>query len=570
MRYKKGWRFLFPFILTGMITLSGCADEEAPGGVTDVSGALFLSENAGEDEADSSADDTVSEITGAETDPGLTPQARELSEEECASMEEFINDPGCYGFLLSVYERPQDLDAEQVFFVGAGLEIDRVSDEEREAYLEETQTEEAVNLFKLSASQVSDYLLYRAGISYNELTEKPDWVYLGEYDSYYQCHGDEETNVCTFEVTDGAVQGDYYRVHYKLKRNAVEEDGWHIPCYEAILKKNGDSYRFCANRLWMEKELLARTFFRTDLHPGGYSAICAYSPEKNVSENADVTFAIVQNGDVKYILPGMEKTNIRRNLSFNNVRAVDCGDYDGDGRTEILTICRYQLGRGGKAREDSLEARIYRLNETGEPSLDSTMTRAINSKLKVLSISAIESYIKTGKTRPVYNSWKEAYTAEISELDPEDFSSFALIYIDDNRVPELLEMGNSAAKGARIVVYHDGVMEETKVNRSFSFLRKENLLYCKNGTGNMFSETLYIITGNRLGIFQNGNYGSKDSAVTAYRKDGKPVYSYYWEGSEVSEAGYRDALNFIFDVSRAFGPDKLKMMSREEILKELK
>ena len=113
-------------------------------------------------------------------------------------------------------------------------------------------------------------------------------------------------------------------------------------------------------------------------------------------------------------------------------------------------------------------------------------------------------------------------------------------------------------------------MEETKVNRSFSFLRKENLLYCKNGTGNMFSETLYIITGNRLGIFQNGNYGSKDSAVTAYRKDGKPVYSYYWEGSEVSEAGYRDALNFIFDPSRAFGPDKLKMMSREEILKELK
>lgn len=570
MRYKKGWNFLFPFILTGMIALSGCADEEAPGGVTDVSGALFLSENAGEGDAEGAQESGVSEISGAQTDPGVTPAAKELSEEECAELESFLNDTGCYGFLLSVYERPQDLDAEQVFFVGAGLETGRVTDEEREAYLERTGREEAVNLFKLSAPQVSDYLLYRAGISYQELSDKPDWVYLEDYDAYYQCHGDEETNLSSFEVTDGAVQGDYYRVHYRLKRNAADADGWHIPCYEVILKKNGDSYRFCANRLWMEKDLLARTFLRTDLHPGGYAAVCAYSPEKNVSENADVTFAIVQNGDVKYLLPGMESTNIRRNLIFNNVRAVDCGDYNGDGRTEILTICRYQLGRSGKAREDNLEARIYSLDEHGEPYLEKALTRRINRTLKTLSISAIESYIRTGKTRPVYKSWEEAYAAEISELDPEDFDRFALIYIDDNRVPELLEMGTTQAKGARIVVYHDGVMEETKVNRTFSILRKENLLYSMNGTGNMFSETLYIITGNRLGIFQNGNYGTRDAAVTSYKKDGTPSYSYYWEGSEVSEAGYRDALNFIFDKTRAFGPDKLKMLTREQILQELK
>ena len=320
MRYKKGWNFLFPFIFIIMIALSGCADEEAPGGVTDVSGALFLSENAGEGDAESAQESGVSEISGAQTDPGVTPAAKELSEEECAELESFLNDTGCYGFLLSVYERPQDLDAEQVFFVGAGLETERVTDEEREAYLERTGREEAVNLFKLSAPQVSDYLLYRAGISYQELSDKPDWVYLEDYDAYYQCHGDEETNLSSFEVTDGAVQGDYYRVHYRLKRNAADADGWHIPCYEVILKKNGDSYRFCANRLWMEKDLLARTFLRTDLHPGGYAAVCAYSPEKNVSENADVTFAIVQNGDVKYLLPGMESTNIRRNLIFNNVK----------------------------------------------------------------------------------------------------------------------------------------------------------------------------------------------------------------------------------------------------------
>ena len=95
----------------------------------------------------------------------------------------------------------------------------------------------------------------------------------------------------------------------------------------------------------------------------------------------------------------------------------------------------------------------------------------------------------------MYRNYRELTEAELSELDPKDFSRFALIYIDDNRVPELLEMGSSSTKGARIMVYHDGTLEETKVNRDFSYIRKGNLVYCKNGTGNVFSETLYIITG---------------------------------------------------------------------------
>ena len=39
--------------------------------------------------------------------------------------------------LLSKYEKPQDLDADQIFFAGAGIAGTDVSDEEREAYLEE-------------------------------------------------------------------------------------------------------------------------------------------------------------------------------------------------------------------------------------------------------------------------------------------------------------------------------------------------------------------------------------------------------------------------------------------------
>ena len=278
----------------------------------------------------------------------------------------------------------------------------------------------------------------------------------------------------------------------------------------------------------------------------------------------------MQKGDVKYILPGMSDTNIRKSMIFSNVRCVDVGDYDSDGRTEILTICRYQPAREWSGRKDYLEARLYRFDSSGAPVLDKRMTRKINRNLPSLSVSAVEHYIRTGKIRPEYGNWKEAFAAEISELDPKDFSRFALIYIDDNRVPELLEMGSSVEKGARIMVFHDGILEETKVNCDFSYIRKGNLVYCKNGTGNVFSETLYIITGGRLGIFQNGYYGTRDAAVTSYKADGSPDYTYQWEGSEVSAAGYRDALGFLFDTNRAVRSDRIKMMSLEEVLKEIK
>ncbi|MBR2560003.1 MAG: hypothetical protein IKE37_06185, partial [Firmicutes bacterium] len=185
MRYSRGHVLLIPFILSGMIALSGCAQEEASGGVTDVADA-FLTENGTaaspvtEDQggtaaqeystvqgsadshgvADSAAE--VSEITEA-PDTEAVERARLLTEEECRAMESFLNEEGSGGFLLSKYEKPQDLDAEQVFYTGAGLAEPGIPEEEREAYLEETEEEEAPNLFRLSTQQISDHLQYRAG-----------------------------------------------------------------------------------------------------------------------------------------------------------------------------------------------------------------------------------------------------------------------------------------------------------------------------------------------------------------------------------------------------------------------
>ena len=579
MRYSKGHVILIPFILTIMLALAGCAQEEASGGVTDVTDALFLSGNEDGAIADTegssaaaqkatSANSEVSEITSASKEEKKA-EVKKLTDEECRKMELFLNDEGSYGFLLSVYEKPQDLDAEQVFYIGAGLAEFGIPEEEREAYLEETGKEEAPNLFRLSSQQISDHLQYRAGISLEELSSQPDWVYLEDYDAYYQAHGDEDTNICRFEVTDAAVQGDYYRVHYREKIQDAKKSGRHMPVYETILKKNGDSYRFCANRLWMEKGLLLRPYCKVTLEPYGEVSLCAYKPDKSLNENADVTFELIKDGKVT-ALPGLNDENIRSNKVFEDVVAVDAGDYDEDGMKEIMAICRYQVQKHGSGREDGLEARIYRFSEDGEPKPDWELSNKINQKVKNLTLSGAAEFIKTGKDRDVFASREEAYAAEIKSINPKEYDRFALIYVNDDRMPELLEMGTTPDKGARIIFYNNGLLEETKISGNFSYLSKENLLYCKNGTQILFDEALYVYAGNRFGVYLSGTYGTMDAAGTSYTQEGKPEYTYTWEGSLVTEAGYQDAIGFVYNRQRAVDASKIKTVSAEELLAELK
>ena len=574
MQRLKGLSVLIPFIISGIMILTGCGQEEASGGVTDVTDALFLSENETAEAESTSSGETgttapVSEIAASQ-EQGNTQKARKLSDEECLELQNYINETGNYGFLLSVYEKPQDLDAEQAFFIGAGLELRIPTEEEREAYMEATGGEETVNLFGMSAQQVTDYLQYKAGVSLDELTHQPGWIYLEDYDTYYQCHGDEETNVCEYEVTDAAVQGDFYRVHYRTRRYARNLDGWHIPVYEAILKRNGDNYRFCANRLWLENGILLHPYCEIETENFGKVKFCAYKPDDNASENADADFFLVRDSDILCRLSGMDSRNIRNDRLFQNVVSVDFGDYDGDGAKEIVTICEYEITKEGAGRQDGREARIYRLDEDGIPRLDEELTAKINSSVSELSLSGIAHYVKTGKDREKFGGRIEAYAAEVEEADPDSYDRFALIYVNDDRFPELLEWGTSTDKGAKIVFYHNGILQETKVSSAFSYLPKENLLLSRSGTGNLFTDQIYVYTGSGFEVYQRGVFGTTDAAVTAYTKSGKPEYNYKWEGSTVSEAGYYDALGFIYDEKDAKDANKIEMQNADEFLQSLK
>ena len=287
-----------------------------------------------------------------------------------------------------------------------------------------------------------------------------------------------------------------------------------------------------------------------------------------------MTFVLEKDRAVLAILDPMEASNIRTDRIFAGVDAVDFTDYNQDGYMDILTICTYtQIAVDGRKSGEIREARVYAGQEDAVPLLDREKTEAVNRDVEVLNITNVTGYLtgkSDGKARK-YDSWKEAYAAHIAGIAEEEYQGFGLIYLNDDRTPELVQLGATTAKGATIVVYRNGTLEETWLNRrDFQYLEYENLLYSPSGVENLHFDTIYSITGGKLSISTQGYYGNSSFARVRFDENGKEVRDYFWEGGQVSESGYRDGISFLFDLSRAKTCQGDQLLTAAQLLERLK
>ena len=325
----------------------------------------------------------------------------------------------------------------------------------------------------------------------------------------------------------------------------------------------------------MQKDLIEAQSYLAELDDEGEVLFAPFLPETAVSGNADVSFGLVRQHALLALLDPMEEGNIRTNLTFEGVDAVDFTDYNADGCQDILTVCSYtRTGSDGKKASGIREARVYTGQKDGFPVLDLEKTAAVNKNVHTLDITDITRYLtgETDGTSKKYNSWKEAFADRIRHTDKNEYDGFALIYLNDDRVPELVQAGATSAKGATVVVYKNGSLQETWLNRrSFRYLEYENLLYSASGMENLHFDSFYSITGGQLGLSVQGYYGNKEFARVRYDEKGQEIYNYFWDGGEVSRSGYSDGIMFVFDLSRAktCGEGE-NILTAEEMLEKLK
>jgi hypothetical protein len=171
------------------------------------------------------------------------PAPAQLPQTEIDFFTEYFGMDENNGFLLSNYDTPEYIDLFEVFYAGAGLMQDTLSDAEILDYLNIIgESELYTDLLKLTTAQLDAFLLKKTGLRLNEFAFGLPYLYIEEYDAYYLQRGD--TNYNFVECVGGYKTGDGI---YVIQLAAAGDYGQYIESCTVTLKKNGNDYLFLSN-----------------------------------------------------------------------------------------------------------------------------------------------------------------------------------------------------------------------------------------------------------------------------------------------------------------------------------
>lgn len=148
--------------------------------------------------------------------------------------------------------------------------------------------------------------------------------------------------------------------------------------------------------------------------------------------------------------------------------------------------------------------------------------------------------------------WKQAY----AEYLPEHTSSisprrFLLIYLDDDDIPEIADIGSAEAEGSRILNYSDGAVHETQLRRlSFSYIPRGNLLLNDEGNMGHYTASVYSIVDGQMTVIAGGTRDQTEDPPVR-DENGEFHYNYTWNGASVTAEEYEAELAAVFDASHA-------------------
>lgn len=193
----------------------GVLSDEA-GGMADEAGAA--EKEAGSGDAQPADDGGQPGLESGEPSPYVNEEkgleipenGRRLTEAEMAEYTEWIQEFSNYGFLLSDWKSPEQIDLYQVFYSSAGVGRPG-TEEEKQAHLARWNYAEIETDFgAVDKAAVDALLLEKVGFTYDELVAKgsegmKDWYYE-ETDSF--CSESGDTNYCRFGCTDGVMNED--------------------------------------------------------------------------------------------------------------------------------------------------------------------------------------------------------------------------------------------------------------------------------------------------------------------------------------------------------------------------
>lgn len=438
---------------------------------------------------------------------------RNLTAEELQTFTDYINEGdnwGNYGFLLSVYDAPAEINLDNLFYNGAGIADTPMSEEEKKEYLAVTGQEEIyTDITRIEAAELDAFLLEKTGLSYMEMKYPLSWVYLKKYDIYCMEHGD--TNYQTFTCVSGSTQ-DEKTFTLRFTEDSVYTgdgemiNGYRQPERELVVEKNGDGYRFCSNRVVTEEGQIPEQTFEIQVAEFGDVIFASYEPDIGRNPQADVTFMLLsQKGEVLQTLSGVCENNIRAAAEYcDGVQAVSFPDYNGDGYTDAITITDYSYVQGPDVGTGFAEVRVYSGNEYGYLYYEDDLSGIVNTQIADPTIQKVRDFLSGIN---FYGTWEitSANTAYIYALSQEEIDAkigTTLTY--EKNFYTWNGESTWVAGYDRTMLTAEEFQDAFKTTLSALGVQSEQILEVAAEQGGAFGDYAYIVDQDTLLVFEDG------------------------------------------------------------------
>lgn len=148
------------------------------------------------------------------------------------------------------------------------------------------------------------------------------------------------------------------------------------------------------------------------------------------------------------------------------------------------------------------------------------------------------------------SEWQMAYLDYISTRK-DNYAFYALVFIDDDNIPELYMCGRDEATGDAVCTLRNGAIVEQGLNRvgGGSYIKKRGQLANQNGSMGVLYTNVYKL--NEDGFSQKFSAFSAEVIGTQENGDLKLDYEYYVNDEKVGKADYDDAISDAFNFDKA-------------------
>ena len=286
-----------------------------------------------ETQNDNIAETTETVETAEASDSEAVAETVALTEQELEQWTNYVNSRENNAFLLSYYDEPKQIDLNELFYTGCGLDMEELTDKEVQEYLEWTGMDEVYTEFtRITGEQVATVLKSRLGLTMEEMEKPLEWCYLTESDAYVMQHGD--TNAQNFKCIAGSrtvnqVVLDYLSVTGCISRVTLE------------LPENSEIWRFVSNQAVMD-ETVETDNNESTIYDGNYEDSIFISDEAYMEvydrlgeENAQQLRVFAEN---------FERWLPEEGATAGGTLGIAVYDLDKDGQLELM--CALVQGTG--------------------------------------------------------------------------------------------------------------------------------------------------------------------------------------------------------------------------------